>query len=94
MEALAMATKRKPRIALLAAPETTPSVLFGLYDVLTAVGAVYDDMTKGEPSEARLEVITVAAKKEPFRCVGNILVEPLAALTDVRRKFAKVLVAH
>jgi hypothetical protein len=37
-----------------------------------------------EPSEARLEVITVAAKKEPFRFVGNILVEPHVAIADVK----------
>ena len=36
--ALVMQTKEKPRIALLAAPETTPSVVFGLYDVLSAAG--------------------------------------------------------
>jgi methylphosphotriester-DNA--protein-cysteine methyltransferase len=42
-EALAMTIERKPRIALLAAAESTPSVVFGLYDVLTAAGAVYDD---------------------------------------------------
>ena len=35
-----------PRITLLASPETSPSVLYGLYDVLYSVGCVYPDMTK------------------------------------------------
>ena len=37
----------RPLIALLAAPETSSSVLYGLYDVLVSAGAVYLDMTTG-----------------------------------------------
>src|SRR6185369_9418686 len=72
----------KPLIALLAAPETSASVLYGLYDVLQSVGAVYPDMTIGVPGEAILEVFVVAATAEPFRCFGNILVEPAFAVDD------------
>lgn len=78
-----MTGSRRPRIALLAAPETSPSVLYGLYDVLLSVGAVFPDMTTGEPGDALLDVSIVAATGEPFRCFGNILVEPHAALADV-----------
>ena len=75
----------RPIIALLAAPETTPSVLYGLYDVLLSVGAVYPDMTVGEPGEARLDVRVVAAGGEPFRCFGNVLIEPYASFDDLER---------
>ncbi len=78
-----MTPVRRPRIALLAAPETSASVLYGLYDVLQSVGAVYPDMTVGEPGEGLLDVFIVAASTEPFRCFGNILVEPSAAVDDV-----------
>jgi transcriptional regulator GlxA family with amidase domain len=71
-----MSKTAKPLIALLTAPETTPSVLFGIYDVLMSAGAVYADMTTGQPEEALLDVRIVAAGKQPFRCFGNILVEP------------------
>ncbi len=74
---------RRPRIALLAAPETSASVLYGLYDVLLSVGAVYPDMTMGEPGEALLDVQIVAATADPFRCFGSVLIEPAAALADV-----------
>lgn len=80
-----MNARKKPRVALLAAPKTTPSVLFGLYDVLLSVGAVYPDMTVGEPGDARLDVMIVSASAVPFRCFGNILVEPHAALPQVER---------
>jgi hypothetical protein len=39
-----MTEAKKPFIVLLAAPETSASVLYGLYDVLLSVGAVYSDM--------------------------------------------------
>jgi transcriptional regulator GlxA family with amidase domain len=77
-----MGGPHKPRVALFAAPETSPAILFGLYDVLGSVGAVYPDMTTGEPGDALLDVSIVAAQAEPFRCFGNILVEPTAVIDD------------
>jgi transcriptional regulator GlxA family with amidase domain len=74
---------KRPVIALLAAPETSASVLYGLFDVLYAVGTVYPDMVIGEPGETLLDVRIVAAGKTPFRCAGNILIEPHAALADL-----------
>jgi transcriptional regulator GlxA family with amidase domain len=74
---------RRTRIALLAAPETSASILYGLYDVLQSVGAVYPDMTVGAAGDALLDVFIVAANAEPFRCFGNILVEPAAAVDQV-----------
>jgi len=76
-------TSRTPRVALLAAPETSASVLYGLYDVLLSVGAVYPDMTTGESADALLDVSIVAATGEPFRCFGNILVEPHHGIDDI-----------
>ncbi|MFL5750129.1 MAG: hypothetical protein ACJ767_05890, partial [Chloroflexota bacterium] len=60
----------KPRVALFAAPESSPSILFGLYDVLSTVGAVYPDMTTGEAGDELLDLRIVAADAEPFRCMG------------------------
>jgi transcriptional regulator GlxA family with amidase domain len=76
---------QRPKVALLAAPESSASVLYGLYDVLLSVGAMYPDMTVGEAGDALLDVSIVAAGREPFRCFGNILVEPHAAIADVER---------
>jgi transcriptional regulator GlxA family with amidase domain len=77
-----MTSTRRPRIALLVAPETSASVLYGLYDVLLSVGPMWPDMTAAEPGDALLDVSIVAATAEPLRCYGNILVEPHAALAD------------
>ena len=70
----------KPRVGLFVAPESSPAIVFGLFDVLSSVGAVYPDMTTGEPGEALLDVVLVAADPEPFRCFGNVLLEPGAAI--------------
>ncbi len=78
-----MPDEKAPLIALLATPDTSPSVLYGLYDVLYSVGAVYPDMTVGEPGAEALDVKIVAASRRPFRCIGDILVEPHASLNDV-----------
>jgi transcriptional regulator GlxA family with amidase domain len=78
-----MAEREKPLIALLAAKETSPSVLYGLYDVLYSVGAVYPDMTIGEPGPEALDVSIVAVDAGPFHCVGNVMVEPHASIDKI-----------
>ncbi len=71
-----MAQANKPLIVLLAAPETSASVLYGLYDVLLSVGAVYSDMVSGSPGDELLDIKIASADGKPFHCIGNIPVEP------------------
>jgi len=80
-----MPPETKPRIALLATPETSPSVLYGMYDVLLSVGAVYSDLTTGKPEDSLFDVRIVAATDKPFRCFGEVLIEPSMALDKVER---------
>jgi transcriptional regulator GlxA family with amidase domain len=75
-----MSKNKKPRIMLLAAPETSASVLYGLYDVLFSVGSVYSDMVAGTPGRELLDVQIVSANGRPFRCLGSIPVEPHMAI--------------
>lgn len=81
----------KPLIALLAAPETSASVLYGLYDVLLSVGAVYLDMTVGAPGPELLDVRIVSADGRPFRCIGNIPVEPHGSIEALGEPAAVVV---
>ena len=81
----------KPLIALLASAETSPAVLYGLYDVLASVGSGFLDMITGVPGEDVLEVRIVAATREPFRCFSNVLVEPHLALDDLEAPDAVVV---
>lgn len=86
--------RRRPRIALFAAPESSASVLYGLYDTLLSVGPMWPDMTGIEvrdPPEPLLDVQIVARTREPFRCFGNILVEPTASIDDIGSADAVVI---
>lgn len=69
-------SETRPRVALLVAPTTSAAVLYGMFDVLYSVGAVYPDMVLGAPGSERLEVRIVSSDGAPFRCPGNVLVEP------------------
>ena len=71
-----MSKQDKPSVILLAAPETSASVLYGLFDVLQSVGSVYSDMVTGTPGNALLDVRIASADGKPFRCLGNIPVHP------------------
>ncbi len=73
---MAKSETAKPRVCLLASAQTSPSVLYGLYDVLSTAGAIYGEVTKGVTGDEVLEVRIVAATAEPFRCFGNVMVEP------------------
>ena len=76
-------TVSRPAIVLLAGESTSAAVLYGLYDVLFSVGAVYLDMTMGAPGSEALDVRIVSKDGKTFRCFGGIPVEPHASMTDV-----------
>jgi transcriptional regulator GlxA family with amidase domain len=78
-----MPENSKPLVLLLAAVESSSSVLYGLYDVLYSVGSVFGDMTVGEPGPEALDVRIVAVDEKPFRCVGNVLVEPHLSIKSI-----------
>ena len=72
-----------PLVCLLASTETSPSVLYGLFDVLSTVGAIYREMTVGEEGNLLLDVKIVGATAEPFRCYGDVMIEPHAGIDEV-----------
>ncbi len=80
-----MSEQDKPIIVLLAAPETSASVLYGLYDVLMSAGAVYPDMVTGLPGEELLDVRIVSSDGKPFHCIGNIPVHPHMSINQIER---------
>ncbi len=86
-----MSQEKKPLIVLLAAPETSASVLYGLYDVLSSVGAVYPDMTKGVPGDELLDIKIASADGKPFHCLGNIPVEPHMSLDSIETPDAVII---
>jgi len=86
-----MKDKDYPLIVLLASAETSPAVLYGLYDVLSSVGSGFMEMITGVPGEELLDIRIVAASNKPFRCFGNVMVEPHAAIGDIDHPDAVVV---
>lgn len=84
-------TSDRPRILLFAAPETSASVLYGLYDALFSVGTAWPEMTAAPPATALLDVRVVARSAEPFPCVGGVRIEPHLGIDDVDRADAIVI---
>jgi len=80
-----MDKKTKPQICLLTSAETSPGVLYGLYDVLSTTGVVYADMVSGAAGNELLDVKIVARTDKKFRCFGNVTVEPHASIADIDR---------
>jgi transcriptional regulator GlxA family with amidase domain len=70
-------------VLLWAAENTSPAVLYGLYDVLYSVGAVFRDMTMGTPGPESMDVRIVCTGGTPFRCIGDTMVEPHAAISGI-----------
>ncbi|MFT5111063.1 MAG: transcriptional regulator GlxA family with amidase domain [Parasphingorhabdus sp.] len=81
----------RPSIVLLASEETSAAVLYGLFDVLSTVGAVYPDMVSGVAGEELLDVRIAARNKEHFRCFGNIPIEPHVAINQIERADAVIV---
>jgi len=86
-----MKDQNLPLIVLLASSETSPAVLYGLYDVLTSTGSGFTEMITGVPGEEILEIKIVAADHQPFRCFGNVMVEPHASIDDIDHPDAVVV---
>jgi len=70
-------------VALLALPETTPGALYGLYEMLLAVGTSWQLVT-GESHPARqFQPQIVARDGKPFSAALNLSITPNAALKDI-----------
>lgn len=79
-----MVRGRRPVVALLAIPATSPSVLFGLMDVLSSVGTAYPDLVGLGSGEPLLDVRIVAARPGSFRSVpANVVIEPDCSIETI-----------
>jgi transcriptional regulator GlxA family with amidase domain len=58
-------------VAIVALPESTAYVLFGLKEVLEAVGPVWGVVTGHAPAEPRFDVSLVASTTKPIACAGG-----------------------
>jgi len=72
-----------PLIAIVAVPESSGAVLYGLFEVLSTFGAAWAEVMGEAENPAAFDVRVVAASSDPFTCVGGVPVTPHASLREV-----------
>jgi len=72
-----------PIICIVAVPETSGAVLYGLFEVLTGFGASWAEIMGASRNPAQFDVRIVAASGAPFTCLGGVPVIPHASLREI-----------
>lgn len=70
------------RIGILAFPETSASVVFGLYDLFRSAGRDWDLVLNGTPGPELLECLVVARDDRPLRVLNGVPITPHATMDD------------
>ncbi len=71
--------------AIVAVPETAGSALYGMVDVLSVTGNVWQTLTRTEPMAPPFRVRVVSVGRDRFSCGNGIPIEPAAAIDDIDR---------
>jgi len=75
--------RKPPIIAIVAVPESSGAVLYGMFEVFSVFGAAWAEIM-GEPhNSAVFDVRIVAPSRDPFTCVGGVPVTPHASLQEL-----------
>ena len=81
-----MNTKNKPfrpvEVLLVAVPETAGSALYGMLDVLSATGNIWQTLSRTKTGRQLFRVRIVAASDRPFTCGNGIPVHPDTSVAD------------
>jgi len=67
---------KRTRIAILAMPESTPTAMYGMFEILSSVGVVWQQMMAEGPARPRFHVDIVAADDKPFHTIVGVPVAP------------------
>lgn len=73
---------RPTRIAILAMPETTVSVVYGMYDLFMSAGRDWDLIVHGRPGSQVIEPIVVSAHEGTFTAANGVAVTAQGRLDD------------
>jgi transcriptional regulator GlxA family with amidase domain len=71
--------------AIVAVPETAGSALYGMVDVLSVTGNVWQTLTRMEPMAPPFRVRVVSVGRDRFSCGNGIPIEPAAAIDEIDR---------
>ena len=77
--------KSPPTVYILALPESSGAVLYGLFEVLSVFSEQWAQITGKNDYPAEFDVKIVAQSKAAFTCVGGVPVTPHAAYANTSR---------
>lgn len=80
-----MAASRPLDTCIVAVPETAGSALYGMVDVLSVTGSIWQTLVRTEATPAPFQVRVVSPRRAPFTCGNGVPVKPAAAIGDVRK---------
>ncbi|OGB24817.1 MAG: AraC family transcriptional regulator [Burkholderiales bacterium RIFCSPLOWO2_02_FULL_57_36] len=69
-------------IAILAFPETTASVMYGMYDLFKSAGRDWGIIVDGQPGPELLRPLVVARRADPLIAANGIRITPHAAMAE------------
>ncbi len=79
---IVMNSPQPVQVLIVAVPETAGSALYGMVDVLSAVGTLWQTLVDGSPPVPRFAVRVIAPSRQPFVCGNQIPVTPALAVTE------------
>lgn len=79
-----MTVERPVRVAILALPEATASVVYGMLDLFASAGRDWGLIVDGRPGEQVFDVRIAARLREPFRVANDGWIAPQASLEEAR----------
>jgi len=78
------AAAQPPSVAILAMPETTASVVYGMYDLFMSAGRDWGVIVNGAPAPGLIAPAVVAAEAAPFGAPNGVTIVPHATIRDCR----------
>lgn len=72
--------QRQTTVAILAMPETTASVVYGMYDLFISAGRDWGMIVDGKPGPQLMRPVIVSSRHEPFLAANDVRIAPQAGL--------------
>jgi len=73
---------RPATVAILAFPETTASVVFGMYDLFMSAGRDWGIILDGQPGPGLMRPLVVSAEPGAFLAANGVRIEPQATIEE------------
>lgn len=85
MPDISKSEEKKPTVCIVALPESSSAVLYGLNEVLSTFGKAWSVLTGEDQEGSSFDVKIVARSRDPLSLWGGALVVPQATMSEIDR---------